>query len=188
MAIFHINFLLLLGMCNSPSPVKKSLSEENLNSVCGVQTAKQFLHWYKIHFDEITRIQLVDMACSNSQPKYRVNSDSTKKYFEILNTSKYFSKEYFEEQEKYFQLCNTKMIEENQSDGPPFGFESDLIFFSQEPEEILNNIDRLRFEVNNSQNGNVEVKMFDLDHIVVFELTSNKEQCLIKKMRWAPLN
>ena len=57
---------------------------------------------------------------------------------------------------KYFKDRSQYLLENLQNEGPPEGFEFDLVLITQEPELVLNEIDNLQFLVSEND-GNKSI-------------------------------
>ena len=104
------------------------------------QAAYDFLTWYKNNQESVGSMSLVDNADGQSTSKYyAVDFGATEEYLDQINRSGLVSKSYLAKWEKYFQQQDDSLQRHPQNDGPPSGFESDLVTHSQEPEVYLAN-------------------------------------------------
>jgi hypothetical protein len=144
-------FFMILASCKS-SETKNTSSlivdtPEYVDSLNYIQTIKNFLQWYKSNFEDILKIQLVDLRGDGITAQYRVNSTNTDKYLALLKSSGMFSSKYLEAMEEYFKKGDIKLVEHKQNDGPPIGFEHDLLLLTQEPEYLLENSENVKYEI-----------------------------------------
>ncbi|MFI5221083.1 MAG: hypothetical protein ACHQK8_02070 [Bacteroidia bacterium] len=105
------------------------------------KTVIAFLNWYKIHYDSIGKFVLVknsDYEQPDSTKLYRVNFGETEKYLSALNSSGFISEKYLADQRKYFLSCDSNFKVNPEFDGPPDGFDYDLVMISQDYEDDLN--------------------------------------------------
>jgi len=145
--IFFISFTSCKSRETKTSSTIKKDTITNVNSLNYVEKIKAFLKWYKSNYEKILKIQLVDLKGDGATAQYRVNFTNTDKYLALLKSSCFFSSKYIETMEKYFELGDKKLVELKQNDGPPIGFEYDLLLYTQEPESLLENIENIKYEI-----------------------------------------
>lgn len=144
-------FFVTFASCKSRETKTSSKVEEdtptNVHSLNYAEKTKAFLKWYKANFEEILKIQLVDLKEDETTTQYRVNFANTDKYLALLKSSGFFSSKFLETMKKYFESGDIKLVELKQNDGPPTGFEHDLLLYTQEPESLLENIETVKYEL-----------------------------------------
>lgn len=119
-------------------PLSKSSENQEL-----VGVVIKFLKWYKTNYKEINQIDLVDYESSikDSTKFYSLDFKATEKYLLKMKSSGLLSDKYIKDWQKYF-LESQKNFEENpQNDGPPEGFDYDLVLLTQEIDETLSSIE-----------------------------------------------
>ena len=108
------------------------------------QAVLGFLSWYKNNYSEANSFGL---TYQDKQGNFHVSTVNCEKYLQFLKSSGYISDNYVQAWQKYFNDRAIYMDENLQSEGPPEGFEFDLVLITQEPELMLNEIDKLQFAV-----------------------------------------
>jgi hypothetical protein len=108
-----------------------------------IQTIDGFLTWYK---DNYFRLYQYSLTYTNDSGHYQVDTNHCKQFLEELKSTGFISDVYVRLWKKYFddQAENFKINIQNE--GPPEGFDMDLVLLTQEPEEVLNHITTLRYE------------------------------------------
>ncbi|MBK9150952.1 MAG: hypothetical protein IPM26_08085 [Saprospiraceae bacterium] len=134
-----------------------------------IHTVKSFLHWYK---DNYSRANSFGFTYQDKQGNYHVAMGECEAYLAYLKSSSYISDTYTALWKQYF-MDKAAYLEENLSpEGPPEGFEFDLVLITQEPELVLKAIDQKQFSVteNNGtkavlQMGGEEGYDFDMEKV-----------------------
>lgn len=119
-------------------------------------TVKEFLSWYKSNY---TQANSFGFTYQDKQGNYHVSIAQGEEYLKYLKSSGYISDKYVEDWLKYF-IDKAAYLEENlQNEGPPEGFEFDLVLITQEPELVLNEVNNLQFAVteNNGEKAILQV-------------------------------
>lgn len=116
-------FLLLLIGCGAPKQQPDPL-----------QTVKDFLRWYGTHYKEANSFNLVNQGDSVF---YAVNFGETEKYLGYLKSSGFVSDEYLNSFRKQFAESQLAFEKDPMNEGPPFGFDYDLVLWTQEPELVI---------------------------------------------------
>ena len=116
----------------------------NNDSLKMIQTVKGFLSWYKNNYIIANSFGL---TYQDKDGFYHVSLSQGKKYLSFLKSSGFISEKYTEIWFQYFKDKSAYMKENLQKEGPPDGFEFDLVLITQEPELILNEIEKLQFAV-----------------------------------------
>jgi len=129
---------------NAESKSKQATQKENFETKESLQTVISFLKWYKANYKDVNRYELVNYKESlhDSTKYYSVNFAETDKYLEKLKSSKLLSNEYLETWKSCFIKYEQNFQENPQNDGPPEGFDYDLVILTQEPEETLSSIEK----------------------------------------------
>ncbi|MGA0557295.1 hypothetical protein ACO2Q8_11630 [Larkinella sp. VNQ87] len=108
-----------------------------------VRTVTGFLSWYKSHADSISRIILVDQKPGKN---YAVNFKNGEKYLTYLRSSQRLTDRYLNEWRLYFRERQQGFQLSPQNEGPPTGFEYDLVLLSQEVDTQLASLNKLKIE------------------------------------------
>ncbi|WP_420154698.1 hypothetical protein [Siphonobacter sp.] len=106
------------------APPKPSIAEPGAVTL-------QFLRWYQTHESEISALPLVNPP-ADSTAFYSVNQRATERYLALFNSSKLVSPEYLAYWKTYFEEAERHFQTHPQHEGPPEGFEYDLVLQSQE--------------------------------------------------------
>jgi hypothetical protein len=144
-------------------------------------TVKDFLAWYKMHFDSLKAIQLVDLIEEGSIAQYRVNFKNAAKYIDQLRSSGFFSEKYCQSKLQYFKEKDQELVKDKQSDGPPVGFEADLLLYTQEPREVLKKYRLLKID----QINPTVFKLISVDNNLLFNLETQSGKCIIDEIIFA---
>jgi hypothetical protein len=97
-----------------------------------------FLKWYNKHEKRLADNHLVYNVTSEDPAKvYSVNFDATEDYLSTIRESGFVSREYVRYMRRYFKQCEEHFKKNPQSDGPPDGFDLDLVMWSQEYDDDL---------------------------------------------------
>ncbi len=131
---------------------KETLSVYNISNDETKKAVNFFFDWYKQKYDTISSIVLVTIP-DDGKSLYSVNFDNSKVYINVLNSSGLFTNNFLRQKEIYFNSCNLRMKREKQTDGPPIGFEHDLLLLSQEPDFALEKIEEAKF-INTQKTNN----------------------------------
>lgn len=111
---------------------------------------RDFIIWYRDHYKEVNDVKFVS---PDEQGNYQVNPEECNKYLSRLNSSGFISKSYLEAWSKYFESKEKDFKQFPQSEGPPEGFEFDLVFITQEPELVWNQVQLLKLEISMTEEG-----------------------------------
>jgi hypothetical protein len=114
--------LLILG-CGAPSQQQDPL-----------QTVKDFLNWYGVHYKEATSFGFVNQG---NGVNYSVNFTETEKFLSYMKSSGFVSEAYLSNFRKYFKEAEEDFKKDPINEGPPPGFDYDIVLFTQEPELVI---------------------------------------------------
>ena len=129
---------------NAESQLIKEASAKNLETHESLQTVISFLKWYRANYKEVNSYEWVNyMESMNDSTKYySVNFAETDKYLEKMKSSTLLSVEYLETRKSHFIQCEKNFQKNPQTDGPPEGFDYDLVLLTQEIDETLSSIEK----------------------------------------------
>ena len=138
-------FILSCGKTKKAENEATEMNEKNIDSVeiinneTKILTNKilEFLNWYEKKQTKLSEIELVNNSFNeiiDTTKFYSVNFANTEKYLIEFKKSGLFSEKYIENQRKYFKKCETDFIAEPENDGPPSGFDYDIVMKSQDIE------------------------------------------------------
>lgn len=184
--------LLVMMSCQTNTPVSSTgatndvpgtsggnAGEESLNKE-PVKTVVEFLRWYKRDHGSVDQMHLVQHAGVDydSTKFYAVNFVGTENYLAQVKSSGYVSEKYLNTWRAYFKEQEDFMIKNPQNDGPPYGFEYDLVLMTQEVDQAMDAIDNIKVtDVNES--GDSAVVKVDIMTKLGFTLTKANGKWLI---------
>ena len=93
------------------------------------QTVVSFLAWYKNHMHEANRIPLVNQAAGKP---YSVNMKNGERYLAYLKSSQLLTDAYLNQWRTFFKERQAGFRQSPQSEGPPTGFDYDLVMLNQD--------------------------------------------------------
>ena len=135
-----LNALVMLscGQDKKEAAIPEGTSTEVTDSVLKKELDNSiitFLNWYDQHIDKLAAIALVNNASlvqEDTTKYYSVNFKNTEKYLKVLQQSGLFSPKYMADKRLYFKECQHHFEQERQYDGPPSGFDYDLVMKAQD--------------------------------------------------------
>lgn len=137
-------------------PINVSEIKAENDSVKMIKVIKGFLKFYKKNYKKANNF---DFTVTDAKGNYQVNLDDCRKYLNYLKSSKFISDYYVKEWMEYFEERVNHFKENHQTEGPPEGFDYDLVLTSQEPELIYNYINELKFDVKESSKEKATIVM-----------------------------
>lgn len=145
-----------------------------------VKTVIGFLNWYKKNYAVVNQIILVNNCGEDfdSTKFYSVNFNATEKYLKLLNSSGFISEIYLQEWRDYFKKQDEYLKKNPQNDGPPYGFEYDLVLLTQEIDVTIDAITNPQIIDVKETNNNSTVKI-DIMMKLNFSLSKIKGKWLI---------
>ena len=160
--LFTICSLAILTSCSNNS---KNENETN-NTINQEDTVRRnqeltktvinFLNWYKANHSRLSSIELVKNSNNevfDSTKFYTVDFEATDRYLSELKKSTCISEAYLNKWRDYFKTCEANFKKNPQNDGPPDGFEYDLVMLSQEYDDDLNNINKALIDIKPASNS-----------------------------------
>jgi len=111
---------------------------------------KQFVRWYKENYHVVNGVKFTS---TDKKGNYQVNLDECKKFLNNLTSSGYISQEYVTAWTKYFESQVEYFQKNPMNEGPPEGFDHDLVFLTQEPELVWNDVEKMTFEISKDDEG-----------------------------------
>lgn len=192
LTVFLFAFLIACtGNNNTPETTAggKSTSQtatknNNSNNSKPANTITGFLKWYKVNMDRLGKIPMVNNSFSEDSTKlYSVNFEATEKYLAELKKSGFISDAYVTSSRDYFKKCDEHFSETHQYNGPPDGFDFDLIMWSQEYDYELANIDKTKVISQSIHDNHATVKLeFPGGARLIYELSGKEDKWLIDKI------
>jgi hypothetical protein len=162
--------------------IKVAPTSQDTNSSIhqSVKTAIDFLKWYRDNRKRLIKIQLVNNEDNAGKDKYdttkfySVNFDSAEKYLKEFRQSGYVSDTYIDKWKQYFKKCDANFKKNPQNDGIPDGFDYDFVMLTQEFQEQLSNINKIKLTVNtdniDKDKAIVEMQLYSFGRLT-FSLT-----------------
>lgn len=112
---------------------------KEINELSCINNAKKFLLWYKDNFTQINEVENSLVKTENVE-YYRVDFNESDKFLALLKSSGYISNFFLEKLKEYINNSEQNLQKIKQKDGPPEGFDFDLILLTQEYAPLLENI------------------------------------------------
>jgi len=119
----YLILILLLTDCSAPKQETDPL-----------QTVKDFLSWYGIHYKEVNSFGLVNQG---EGVFYSVNFEETEKFLASLKSSGLVSDMYLNNFRTYFKEAEETFKKDSINEGPPPGFDYDIVVLTQEPDLVI---------------------------------------------------
>ena len=132
------------------------------------QTVIGFLGWYRDHLQEVNRIPLVNQR--EGEP-YSVNLKNAEQYLTLLKSSQGLTDAYLDEKRKYFKERQEDFRQRPQDEGPPIGFDIDLVTLNQDVDMQLGSLESLKTG---------DVSIIDDEALVRFKLLDDYEIRLVR--------
>lgn len=151
----------------------------NTSKTC-INTIKGFLEWYKTNFDRMTSLQNSVVSLDSNSTQYRVNFANAEKYLAALRSSRFFSDKFLQDKLQYFKDADKNLVKGKQNDGPPEGFDYDLLLYTQEPEAVLDKYNSLKTEVIKPN----LVKLVSISNNLLFSIEEKQGNCVIKSINF----
>ena len=135
----------LAPIANSAIPALSAPNPPPDNPIDTASTAQQpseyvvhFLKWYNKNSKRLNDNRMVRNAVGDDTTKfYSVNFDATEEYLSAFRRSGFVSSEYVHYMRRYFKQCEEHFKKNPQNDGPPDGFDFDLVMWSQDYDDDL---------------------------------------------------
>lgn len=124
--ITSLSFLFILFSCAN----NKQENESSVDKPTAV--VNNFLVWYRDHFDMMINIGFVNQDMKDSTDFYSVNFSETERFLSELKKTGMVSDTYLNNWRDYFKKADEQFKKTHQYDGPPEGFDFDLIMWSQD--------------------------------------------------------
>ena len=148
------------------------------DSVVVTQTVMTFLTWYKAHIGAISQIQLVNQVPGKP---YSVNLKNGERYLAYLRTSNLLTDSYLDEWRLFFNQRDEGFLANPQVEGPPTGFEYDLVLLNQDVDQQLNSLKLLKIEKVTVARSRATVQ-FSLLGVYEFRLVRRNNRWLINEI------
>jgi len=142
------------------------------------QTVLDFLTWYKKNISAINRFPLVNQK---GEEPYCVNLKNGERYLGYLKKSNLLTDKYLDNWRQYFKERNEGFRQNPENEGPPTGFEYDLVLLSQDVDMQLNSLSSLKINKIAVLNNSAKVN-FKLIKEYQFELLRRNNRWMINNI------
>ncbi|CAN5914846.1 hypothetical protein BH11BAC7_BH11BAC7_26660 [soil metagenome] len=114
--------------------VSDSIAVHSAAHAAQTELIKNYYLWYNKHSDEINEFNLVKNCPNNGDTTltYAVDFNGTEKWLKKFQSSGMVSENFIYHWRNYFKECDEALQDEKAWDGPPAGFDYNLIYNSQE--------------------------------------------------------
>lgn len=180
LAIIPLLAVLLIGSTtlNATSQKTYTLVTGPTDSEAATRTVLDFLRWYKAHISATSKIILVNQQAGKA---YSVNKKNAEQYLTYLKSSHMLTDTYLNEWRTYFNERQAGFQLSPQHEGPPTGFEYDLVMLSQDVDEQLNSLKSLKINSVKVRQNRASVKFFLLEDYE-FRLIRQNNRWLINEI------
>ena len=122
-------------------------------------TVINFLNWYKEKEQIIEKIELINnfTGSFDSTKFYSINFDNTNKYLNLFKTSGFVSNTYVKKWQDYFIESDKELKANPQNDGVPDGFDYNFVMCSQDWDDALKQLDKIKIVKREIRNKNAIV-------------------------------
>ncbi len=150
------------------------------------KTVIEFVKWYRDNMSSLNNIELINNAYSDapdSTKLYSVNFKNVDRYLKEIKKCGYVSDKYINQLLTYFKTGDKYLLENPEYEGPPEGFNFDLVLWSQDYQEDLDNIDNTKFSLlaNGENRKEIEAKFFG-GSTLQFKLSKHNNKWLIDEI------
>jgi hypothetical protein len=158
------SLLFLLPGCKTNNPQQEAL-----------QTIKAFLAWYETHYSAANAFPLVNQG---NEVYYSVNFEECEKFLAYLKSSGYVSDSYLDNFRTHFKNAQAEFEREPQNDGPPPGFDYDIVLLTQEPEWIFEHREKTTL-ISSEVQANKAILNLEIGFKLQFTLSKQNDRWLI---------
>ncbi len=162
---------LIVGCKNDPTPTRPEKLGAPTKAVTPAQgqdpvaVTKSFLAWYRDHMTQLNQIETIrggiDPDGGPGEGNYHVDFKAVDQYIQLLRNSGCLSERILQRERKTFEEGEKHFVAEPANDGPPYGFEYDHFFMTQEAfEDDLADVDTIDFTVRPMGEGNTHVTFY----------------------------
>lgn len=155
-----IGFIYFFSLCNGVAMTDKpDVIIDHKDSINMVKTIQGFLHWYKDNYNKSAGFRLVG---TDKNGYYFVDKKACKKYLKHIKSSGFTSDTYIQRWQKYFSEMAINFKANPQNEGPPEGFDYDLISGTQEPELFYSPSENLKLSITKIEKYKVVIRTIDI--------------------------
>ncbi|UMY64351.1 MULTISPECIES: hypothetical protein [unclassified Flavobacterium] len=173
MKVLTLLFLafLIVGCKYDPTPTRTEKSGAPIKAASATQgqdpvaVTKAFLVWYRDHMTQLNQIETIrggiDPNGVPDEGNYHVDFKAVDQYIQLLRSSGCLSERLLQRERKTFEEGEKHFAAEPANDGPPYGFEYDHFFMTQEAfEDDLADVDAIDFTVLPMGEGHAHVTFY----------------------------
>ena len=128
-----------------------NLSHQETQDNSQIETVKSFLKWYRDNEEKLYNFNTIKGGIleENEAPEnYYVDFDAVEKEIRFMERSNLFSQKFLSDYKQNYVKGDEHFKKEPANDGPPFGFDYDYFFKTQEDyQSDLKNIESIKFTV-----------------------------------------
>lgn len=149
---------------------QRSYEYNKEDSIAIVKNISAFLQWYKSNYRKVYEYLL---TYTDSMGYYQVDTKSCNLYLNYIKSSKLVSNEYIRLWKNYFESQAENFKTNKQNEGPPEGFDFDLVLHTQEPDEVFKSLEKIKYSIVDlsSDSANITVHTTWEDWKYAFELS-----------------
>ena len=136
-------FICCCYVCNAAPVPGNKIRFANNESPTAQQVVVKFLKWYKANLSKANNFPFLK---KDSAGNYIVDKTVAGSYLSFIKSSGCIAQQYIDYWKVYFDDKAIQLKGEPMQSDVPEGFDFDLVLITQEPELILNKIDRLKFK------------------------------------------
>ena len=130
-----------------------------------VDLVKNFMKWYIKNLDRLYKFNTIEGGASvqeNEEPQnYFVNFSEVDKYITELKKSGFLTDNFLKNEKQIFVEGDEYFKKNPENDGPPYGFDYDRFFFTQESlEDVFPNIEESKYSVTQKDDFTSEVRFY----------------------------
>ncbi len=138
----------LASACQSQSAsvteqMPRAVSAVATDSATAAQTVVAFLTWYKTHIQAANQIPLVNQQAGKP---YSVNLKNGERYLAYLKSSQLLTDTYLNGWRTFFKERQEGFRLTPQTEGPPTGFDYDLVMLNQDVDMQLDSLNTLKIK------------------------------------------
>lgn len=154
-----ILFVVILASCNSKEKEIAKTQTETLiqDEKENEKVAVAFYKWYASD-DNIQNFNVMKTV-KDSTDYYAIDFEKAEKYLAAFKKTGLVSDKYISGQRDYFKECEAEFEKNPANDGPPYGLDYDLVMHSQEYDEDLANIDKIKVVEIYRKSSNSKLKL-----------------------------
>ena len=166
-----------LGMA-SGEDLKSPFKHQMLVTETPEHTVRSFLYWYRKNIKRLNSIQLVEQTQAPAKP-YSVNKNNVAIYISELRKSGFFGEKFLASVEYYISICDANLLKIKQTEGPPEGFDMDMVLLMQDYENDFLHLDKAK----SVYLTKTKVKLtFASENFLVFRLAQTKGKWFIQSI------